>query len=128
MTEIEIVKAYMDISPERRIELKEQLKSQAKDNAKATILRYVSEMNAMMGGPIDVDSRERKFVDARMVLSFVLTKKGFTNAQIGDVLLKNHSTINYLTNAMRFDVDHNFQTSAFILLKKYENRLKEYGI
>lgn len=128
MTDIEIVKAYMEIPLDRRKELRMQLKAQVRDNATATILRYVSVMNDVIGGPIDEHSREQKYVSARMVLSYVLTKKGFSNGQIGEVLMKDHSTIIYLKQLMSFDVDHNFKTSAMQLLKKYENRLKEYGI
>lgn len=128
MTDIEIVQEYMKIPPDRITAIKKQLRTQAKDNAKATILRYIEEMNVVIGCPIDVYSREQKFVDARMVLSYVLTNKGFTYAKIGAILGKDHSTIIHLKNAMEFDVDHKFKTSAFLLLEKYEKRLKEYGI
>lgn len=128
MTEIEIVKAYRNIPPVRRKELMKHLKTIDELQASSTILRYVSEMNVVIGCPIDVHSREQKFIDARMVLSYVLTKKGYSNRQIGEVLMKDHSTINHLKQTMRFDVEHKFKTSAMLLLEQFENRLKEYGI
>lgn len=125
MSEMEIIKAYWEIPYKRREELRKQLKEQSKKNATAVIKRYCNEMCILIGEHIDANSRQQKHIDARMVLSYVLTKKGFTNAQIGEVLLKDHSTINHLSSSLRFDVDHNFKTSAFLLLEKFQKRIEQ---
>lgn len=125
MSEMEIIKAYWEIPYKRREELRKQLKEQSKKNATAVIKMYCNEMCILIGEHIDANSRQQKHIDARMVLSYVLTKKGFTNAQIGEVLLKDHSTINHLSSSLRFDVDHNFKTSAFLLLEEFQKRIEQ---
>lgn len=128
MSEMEIIKAYWEIPYKRREELRKQLKEQSRQDVHSIIRMYCNEMCILIGGHIDANSRQQKDVDARMVLAYVLTQKGFSNNQIGEVLLKDHSTIHHLSTSLKFDVEHKLKTSAALLLEKYENRLKEYGI
>lgn len=55
---------------------------------------YISIMGDILGRPL-LRSRDRDFVYARIVIAVVLYDKGLSEAQIGKILGKDHSTINH---------------------------------
>ena len=103
-------------SPERRLPKKT-------DANRGTVL--LDAMADVLGEPVDMYSRRAKFVWARAMVGYQLTQEGFSTAEAGEQIEKEHSTISYLNSKMRFVLEHPYAYEDIIdIWKQFQTRLQ----
>ena len=75
-------------------------------------------METVTGEPLTLHSRDARMVWRRAMIAHRMALDGFTECQIGRVLKRDHSTVNYLKHRM---------ADAFAVLASYGDILKTYN-
>lgn len=128
MSETEIVRAYWAIPLAQRAKLMEELKIKGDTEVNARISLYLNTMCMLIGGHIDLNSKERKHVDAKKVLAYHLHKKGYNIMEIGKIIGKNRATIYYYLDELRFALERGFSYSTTQMYYDYLKLLEEHDI
>jgi len=86
------------------------------------LLGYIGEV---IGEPVPVNCRVAKYVWARAMVAYQLSKEGFSTIESGLMMGKNHATIIHLRNKMQdaFDYPHAYM-DIIELWQKFQNKLK----
>lgn len=128
MSEEEIVRMYLSIPPDRRKYIAVQLQRQKGKQRNYLLYAVIKEMSDMMGGELDLQSRKRPDVEARMVVSYFLHKVGFSEAEIGTALGKDHSMIHKYVDDMRFFLERDFYPSIVKMYNDFKTKIESNEI
>lgn len=92
-----IMEIVRELSAKEQIELRKELVRITLDEVNPTVLdvacHYIGVMNKIVKRDVREPSRERRVVDARIILGYFLYREGLTNEKIGQLLGKDHSTV-----------------------------------
>lgn len=130
MSDRDIVRLYLDIPEDVREKIKEELTKDEVLNYRKTykqmvLNKYVSAMAQLCGGKLELTSRLNPFVEARMVLAYVLSEKGYTESEIGEAMLKDHSTIHHYIANVRFNTEYGFNNNLTSLMKRFKEKVND---
>lgn len=128
MSEEEIVRMYLSIPPDRRKYIAVQLQRQKGKERNFRLYAMIKMMTDVTGKELNLFSRLRPDVDARMVVAYGLHTKGFTECEIGRALHKDHSLIHKYVSDMRFYVEKDFNSDLVKMYKAYKTKIDNYDI
>lgn len=57
-------------------------------------------IETVTGEPLTLGNRDARMVWRRAIIAYQMANEGFTEAQIGDAMKRDHSTVNYLKHRM----------------------------
>ena len=91
-------------------------------NRGETLLQAMADV---LGEPVDIDSRRARFVWARTMIAYQLTKEGFTTSEVGEQIGRDHATVSYHNSRMQFVLDHPYAYEDIIdIWKQFQTRLQ----
>ena len=106
--------------------------AEAKDHRLPKILQanrgdfLLDRIGRVIGEPVDLHSRLARFVWARTMVGYQLTRDGMTSQQVADVIGKDRSTISYLNAKMQFVIDHPYAYEDIIdIWKRFQKQIED---
>lgn len=83
----------------------------------------LAHMGDILGEPVKLKSKERRFVLARTMVAYQLRSEGYTTLDAGRMMGKDHSTISYLTHKMKDALELDYAYKDIVYMWKQFQKL-----